>query len=111
MEPAAVLVTGICELFDMYFLAVFRSFSDVALTNFAAEDALEVPLPPYSSLILDLFLSYWTLSLEQNACRGLSSLLSILNGIEKLEDHSFLAAKAIGICQSSFILFGVCIHD
>ena len=42
MEPAAVLVTGICELFDMYFLAVFRSFSDIPLTVFIPGENVQV---------------------------------------------------------------------
>ena len=42
MEPAAVLVTGICEFFDMFFLAVFRSFSDVPLVHFALEEPSQV---------------------------------------------------------------------
>lgn len=44
MEPAAVLVTGICALFDMYFLAVFRSFSDLPLTSFAGGEGAQVLL-------------------------------------------------------------------
>lgn len=42
MEPAAVLVTGICELFDMYLLAVFRSFSDQPLASFIPGEGVQV---------------------------------------------------------------------
>lgn len=42
MEPAAVLVTGIFELFDMYFLCVFRDFSGQSLAAFAAEESGQV---------------------------------------------------------------------